>query len=107
MGEEPKKALYQYLSTIHLLKKEDIPNRVGHFAVGLRRALGASSKIVEKLTLKRLYEKIGSTFEEIQGFEFADYVEDARQKFMIIGPSQADSREQTEYDQSKKGQFSS
>ncbi len=105
MGEEPKRALYQYLLSIHTLKTEDIPAKTGQFALGMRRALGTASKVIEKLILKRLYEKIGTSYQEIQGFDFADYVEDARQKFAMQPSGTLDS--QSEYTRSKKAQFSS
>jgi hypothetical protein len=105
MGEEPKKALYQYLLSIHSLKAEEIPAKIGQFALGMRRALGAASKVIEKLILKRVYEKIGTSYQEVQGFDFADYVEDARQKFSLQPSGTLDSP--SEYTRSKKAQFSS
>ena len=105
MGEEPKKALYQYLLSIHLLKTEDIPSRIGQFTLGMRRALGTASRVIEKLILKRLYEKIGTTYLEAQGFDFSDYVEEARQKFSMQPSRSPDSP--SEYGRSKKAQFSS
>jgi hypothetical protein len=105
MGEEPKKALYQYLLSIHSLKAEEIPAKIGQFALGMRRALGAASKVIEKLILKRVYERIGTSYQEVQGFDFADYVEDARQKFSLQPSGTLDSP--SEYTRSKKAQFSS
>jgi hypothetical protein len=105
MGEEPKRALYQYLLSIHSLKTEDIPAKVEQFGQGMRRALGTASRVIEKLILKRLYEKIGTSYQEVQGFDFADYVEDARQKFSVQPSGTIDSP--SEYSRSKKAQFSS
>ena len=104
MGEEPKRALYQYLLSIHSLRTEDIPTKIGQFTAGMRRALGAASRVIEKLILKHLYEKIGSTFHESQGLEFADYVEEARQMFSVQSSSLEN---ESGTDRSKKGQFSS
>ena len=105
MGEEPKKALYQYLATIHSLKREDIPWRIDAFVSGLKKALGAASKVIEKLILKKLNEKIGTTYQESHGFEFSDYIEDARRKFEVrdrVAPAE----DSAEYGRSKKPQFS-
>ncbi len=105
MGEEPKKALYQYLLSMHSLKTEDIPARIGQFTLSMRRALGAASRVIEKLILKRLYEKIGTSYQEVQRFDFADYVEDARQKFFMRPSGTLDSP--SDYTRSKEAQFSS
>ena len=105
MGEEPKKALYQYLLSMHSLKTEDIPAKIGQFTLSMRRALGAASRVIEKLILKRLYEKIGTSYQEVQSFDFADYVEDARQKFSMLPSGTLDSP--SDYTRSKKAQFSS
>lgn len=106
MGEEPKRALYQYLLTIHSLTREDIPSRSGQFVLGLKKALGTASKVIEKLILKKLYEKIGESFQESQGLEFRDYVDDARSRFemrrQMLGAD-----ESPEYNRSKKAQFPS
>ncbi len=104
MGEEPKRALYQYLLSIHSVRTEDIPLKVGEFITGIRRALGAASKVIEKLILKRLYEKIGSTFHESQGLGFADYVEEARQMFSVQSSTSIDA--ESGATRSKKGEIS-
>ncbi len=106
MGEEPKRALYQYLFTIHSLTREDIPARIGEFVLGLKKALGAASKVIEKLILKKVYEKIGSTFQESHGLEFGDYIEEARQKFEIQRQRLVGVGDSSEYGRSKKAQFS-
>jgi hypothetical protein len=106
MGEEPKRAMYQDLLTIHSLRKEDIPFRISEFVSGLKKALGTASKVVEKLILKKLYERIGTTFQESQGLEFRDYIDDARSRFemrdQVVG-----SNDSSVYGQSKKSQFPS
>ncbi len=106
MGEEPKRALYQYLLTIHSLRRDDIPFRISEFVAGLKRALGAASKVIEKLILKKLYERIGTTFQESQGLEFRDYIDEARSRFEMQGQVVGTS-DPSAYGRSKKSQFSS
>ena len=106
MGEEPKKALYQYLLSIHSLKTEEIPSRIVDFVTGLKRALGAASKVIERLVLKKLYNKIGLTFQELQGLDFGDYIEDARRKFEVQAPGALGTDDSAGYSSSKKAQFS-
>ncbi len=106
MGEEPRKAIYQYLLTIHSLPKEDIPAKTDEFVSGLKKALGSASAVVERLILKRLYQRIGNTFRESQGLEFRDYVEDARRRFEMLKQHRGALDESLESGKSKKGQVS-
>jgi hypothetical protein len=81
LGEEPKKAVYQYLSTIKSLEKKDIPDRLEDFQSGLKSALGGAARVVERLILRKLFQKIGSTFKESSEYEFAEHVYEARRRF--------------------------
>src|SRR5207245_9139174 len=62
LGEEPKNAVYQYLSTMQSLDRKDIPDRLEDFQSGLKNELGGAARVVERLILRRLYQKIGSRF---------------------------------------------
>ncbi len=106
MGEEPKKAMYQYLLTIHSLAKEDIPAKTDEFVLGMKKALGTASTVIERLILKKLYQRIGGTFRESQGLEFSDYVEDAKRRFEMLKQHRGGVGDSFEYGVSKKSQFS-
>jgi len=101
LGNEPRQAIYQYLATIHSLDREQIPDKVDEFAAGLKKALGSASRVIERLILKKLFQRIGSTFRETADLEFADYVRDARRRFEITSTKQGDPVEGL---RSKKGQ---
>ena len=101
LGNEPKQAVYQYLSSIHALYREQIPERVDDFAVGMRKALGSASKVIERLILKKLFQRLGSPFKETSGLEFPDYVIDARRRFEITSAKHNESLENL---RSKKSQ---
>jgi predicted CopG family antitoxin len=103
LGNEPRKAVYQYLFTIHSLEREQIPDKVDEFASGMKKALGSSSRVIERLILKKLFQRIGSTFREVQDLEFADYVRDARRRFEASSMKHLDPLEGA---RSKKGQIS-
>lgn len=103
LGGEPQQAVYQFLQTICGIPKLEIPDRVNDFAIGLRKALGSASKVIEKLILRKLFEKTGSTLREIPDAEFIDYVADARRRFEILSHRHEDSTDGTK---SKKGQIS-
>jgi hypothetical protein len=81
LGEEPKNAVYQYLSTIQSLERKDIPDRLEDFQSGLKNALGGAARVVERLILRKLFQKIGSTFKESSEYEFAEHVNEARRRF--------------------------
>ena len=83
LGNEPKLAVYQYLSSIHSLDREEIPEKVDQFSAGMRKALGSASKVIERLILKKLFQKIGSTFREVSDLDFTDYVAEAKRRFEL------------------------
>ncbi|TMI20564.1 hypothetical protein E6H31_08515 [Candidatus Bathyarchaeota archaeon] len=104
LGNEPKQAIYQYLVTIHSLDREQIPDKVDEFSAGLRKALGSASRVIERLILKKLFQRIGSTFREMADLEFTDYVMDAKRRFEIASMKHSDLPEGL---RSKKGQVPS
>ena len=104
LGNEPREALYEFLRTICSLPREDIPDHVPEFAAGLRRALGGASKVIERLILRRLFEKTGSSFRDVPDTDFNEYVLDAKRRFEIVSHRHEDPAEGA---RSKKGQVSS
>ena len=104
LGNEPREAVYQFLRTICSLPREDIPDHVPEFAAGLKRALGGASKVIERLILRRLFEKTGSSFRDVPDTDFNEYVLDAKRRFEIVSHRHEDPAEGT---RSKKGQVSS
>lgn len=101
LGNEPKLAVYQYLSSIHGLDRDVIPEKVDEFSAGMRKALGSASKVIERLILKKLFQKVGSNFKESSNLEFTDYVMDARRRFELTSAKHNDSLDTL---RSKKGQ---
>jgi len=104
LGNEPREAVYQFLRTICSLHREDIPDHVPEFAAGLKRALGGASKVIERLILRRLFEKTGSSFRDVPDTDFNEYVLDAKRRFEIVSHRHEDPAEGA---RSKKGQVSS
>jgi hypothetical protein len=104
LGNEPREAVYQFLKTICSLSHEEIPERVPDFAAGLKKALGGASKVIERVILRKLFEKTGSTFRDAPDTDFSEYVLDARRRYEIIAHRHDDTVDIT---RSKKGQFSS
>lgn len=106
LGNEPRLAVYHYLSTICSIPRDEIPERVEDFAAGLRKALGGASKVIERLILRRLYQKLGSALREGGDQEFADYVRGAKSRFDIVSQKRGPLDDNMEISRSKKGQFS-
>ena len=104
LGNEPRQAVYQYLSTIHSLDREQIPDKIDEFATGLKKALGGASRVIERLILKKLFQRIGSTFRETPDSAFTDYVSEAKRRFEITSTRHGDPLEGL---RSKKGQVPS
>jgi hypothetical protein len=86
------------------LPRENIPTRVSDFAAGLKRAMGGASKVIEKIILKKLFEKTGSLFREVPDTDFNDYVIEAKRRFESFSFRH---EETLESPRSKKGQVSS
>ena len=85
------------------LPRETIPERVPDFAAGLKRALGGASKVIERLILRKLFERGGGSFREIPDTDFAEYVSDAKRRFELSAHRHDDSIENA---RSKKSQVS-
>ena len=104
LGNEPRQALYQYLLTICSLPREEIPGRVVDFAAGLRKSLGGASKVIERIILRKLFQKTGSNFREAIDTEFTEYVADAKRRYEIISHRHGAAEDSTDPLRSKKGQ---
>lgn len=102
LGNEPRQAVYQFLQAMCSLARDEIPERVPEFAAGLKKALGGASKVMERMILRKLFEKTGSSFKEIPDADFNDYVIDARRRFEILLHRHDDI---VDGSKSKKGQF--
>ena len=107
LGNEPCQALYQYLLTICSLPREEIPNRVADFVAGLRKSLGGASKVIERIILRKLFQKTGSSFRETVDTEFTEYVADAKRRYEILSHRHVVAEDSTYSTSSKKGQTAS
>ncbi len=107
LGDQPRQAVYQYLMTMHSIHREEIPDRLEEFMSGLEKALGGASSVIERLILRKLFQRIGSTFRETQNLEFRDYINDAKRRFEIARHRQGSQDEFLYPNRSKKSQVSS
>jgi hypothetical protein len=107
LGNEPCQALYQYLLTICSLPREEIPGRVADFVAGLRKSLGGASKVIERMILRKLFQKTGSSFRETIDTEFTEYVADAKRRYEILSHRHGVAEDSSDPLRSKKGQVTS
>lgn len=106
LGNEPSAAVYQYLVTICSLPRNEIPDRIQDFDAGIKKALGAASKVIERMILRKVFYKLGFAFRESSELDFVDHVKDAKRRFEIFSNKQGPAIDQVELGRSKKGQVS-
>jgi hypothetical protein len=84
LGTSAKQAIYYHLEDKFKITRNDIPNRLSDFEIGLEKIFGSGSKFLEILIMKRLYERIGHPLEwdEDEELAFANYVATARQSYL-------------------------
>ncbi|NIO37342.1 hypothetical protein GTO27_06515 [Candidatus Bathyarchaeota archaeon] len=75
LGDSPKKAIFFHLERSFKIKKEKIPRNLRQFVKALDKIFGPGTLYLEKLIAKRLYEKSGLTFKEMEDWGFFEYVD--------------------------------
>jgi hypothetical protein len=105
LGNEPRQALYQYLLTICSLPRDEIPSRVADFAAGLKKSLGGASRVIERIILRKLFQKTGSNFRESMDTEFTEYVAEAKRRYEMLSRKHGVEEDSTDFTRSKKGQI--
>lgn len=78
LGDSPKKAIFFHLETSFKIKKDNIPANLTEFAKALEKIFGPGASYLEKLIVKRLYEKLGLEFEEIESWDFLEYIDNVK-----------------------------
>ena len=63
LGDSSKQAIYYHLEKNFRIKQMDIPNKIEEFANAIEKIFGDGAKLLEIQIMKRLYEKVGHTFE--------------------------------------------
>ena len=105
LGNEPRQALYQYLLTICSLPRDEIPGRVTDFAAGLRKSLGGASRVIERIILRKLFQKTGASYRETMDTEFTEYVAEAKRRYEILSHKHGVAEDSADLTRSKKGQI--
>lgn len=79
-NETGTKIIYDYLRKDCHLNWEEIAEKPEVFSAGLEKLLGSAAPVIEKLILKNSYREFGLEYEEKEGYEFSDHVEELRKR---------------------------
>jgi hypothetical protein len=85
LGDSPKKAILFHLEASFNLKKEKIPTNLTEFAKALEGIFGPGASYLERLIVKRLYEKLGLKFEDMENMDFLQCVHKLKKQILIEG----------------------
>ena len=64
LGDSPKQAILFHLEKTFKIKREEIPQNLTEFQKALEKIFGPGAPYLEKLILKRLYDKFHLEFDE-------------------------------------------
>jgi hypothetical protein len=64
LGDSPKKAIFFYLENTFGIKSQEIKDKIEAFDDALKNIFGEGADFLEKIIVKKLCEKTGSTLEE-------------------------------------------
>jgi hypothetical protein len=85
LGDSPKQAILFHLEASFKIKKEKIPANLTEFAKALEGIFGPGASYLEKLIVKRLYEKLGLRFQNTEPLDFLECVENVKKRLMFKG----------------------
>jgi len=81
LGLSVRHAIYWHLEKKSSIKRDNIPYELEGFIKGIHAIFGLGASVIERLILKRLYEKLGLSFFEIPDYGFIDYVKKAKEEY--------------------------
>ena len=81
--EEGAEVIYSFVENKCHLKRDEISERLEEFSAGLQELLGSAAPLMENMIVKSLCARVGLEFEEREGFGFADYVKELREKWNV------------------------
>jgi len=79
-GESATLIIYNYLENNYSLKREEIPEKIEVFTRGLEEFLGSGAQVVQKITLQKLSSYFEVQCQVKEGYSFADYVTEIKNK---------------------------
>ena len=83
LGDSPKQAIFFHLETSFEISKDNIPTNLTEFSKALEKIFGPGALYLEKLIAKRLYAKLGLKFEDVENWNFLEYVNNAKESLPL------------------------
>jgi hypothetical protein len=80
LGDSPKQAILFHLEASFKIKKEHIPENITEFTKALEKIFGPGASYLENLIVKRLHEKLGLKFEDIESRDFLECVDNMKKR---------------------------
>ncbi|MEM3597144.1 MAG: hypothetical protein QXJ53_03340 [Candidatus Bathyarchaeia archaeon] len=87
LGNSPKQAILFHLENTFKISLEEIPKNLTEFQKAIEKIFGPGAAYVEKLILKKLYEKLQIEFEELesQQLDLLSSVENLKKRLLSSG----------------------
>lgn len=84
LGESSKEAIYFHIKKRFKIKKHEIPSNIEAFAQAIEKIFGLGASFLEILIMKRLYERVGGSFDSnsLETLTFTEYVAVAKRSFL-------------------------
>jgi len=83
LGNSPKQAIFFHLENSFKIRKTNIPTNLVGFAKALEEIFGPGALYLEKLIVKRLYEKLGLELEEVECRDFLERVNNVKKHLLL------------------------
>ena len=83
LGESVRQAIYFHIESKFNVPRDNVPENLEEFQLGLEKIFGAGARFIEILIMKNLHSKIGRRLEiDSLELEFTDYVNAAEESFL-------------------------
>ena len=84
LGVSVKQSIYFHMESKFCVPRQDIPDNLNQFQVGLEKIFGAGARFIEILIMKKLHAKIGQPLEIEKecSLEFVEYVSAVEHNFL-------------------------
>jgi len=82
LGNSPKQAILFHLENSFKIKEETIPINIMYFAEALEEIFGPGASHLEKLIVKRINEKLGLAYKDVEKMDFLEHVDQLKKRLL-------------------------